>query len=903
MKHASVRFATALAVKVLPVPGGANSLGNNKAIVIDGVAPAMPTALALNNPATSPGNDSTPSLTASSLTDGDVVRVHDNGSCTNLLLTSSPVSGGTVNFTIPVLTPGAHTFYIQARDPAGNNSPCSAVSVSYYYDNLAPGAPTIDVPNGRLFTAGFTATFGGGVDAEGHFDNFYYTLDGSAPTCGSTAGGTASVPAQGTSGDTITLRVVACDSAGNMSGEDSATYTWARPIVQNFYTNAPNWNDYVADPMNPNSAACNPANPCHHGGMEREVVLPNFGSCGDFAVVDNEGAFNWSACDDGSGTVKFRTHGFQSGKGLKDLLVPGAFKPFFVTITSANAHNSLDSVMGDPYGNSVSNLPVNSAAVETINTNGEIYTYTSDFESAGIHINGNGISIVDVSAGGAEIRFPTGGFGTNCNYNSGGPGSTAHCMIFSQGRDFLYFSGKIQGTADMSNFSNVGLYLHTVRHSIVETSDIEWGTDDGIYIKNSDRVVVSKVKVGNFYDAADVPGSTLGTGIRFKNGSFHRVHDIKTYNTGLAGVLLNGSIENKLIKGTVFNSGDHGVILEANSHANVIGLYNISNISDTGATGAGLQIANSNDNIVTGLTVANASEDGVQILAATKTILQNVTSVSNGATGLFSDGLASDNVYIQMGVFNNQNIGYWSNNSEDQFLSDFAAINNGAYGIQEDVDLSANMGGGTIFVGNNGTADCFTDAGSGFSDGNCAPANGSSHGVDGGLTSAGLFRGAFASVDYNTMTDWFTEITQPEGLWGQEGGAYPAADRRGACIPGETCEEFSYDYVSSNASLRGRLSTVHPNNNAAMTRPYKAGSVTFTIGAREMFKEEAKEFGLVIQPGNNNGVCETGESCVLTPNIGAYQGHDSLVRAGSKDLGGGGTIQNVEMWEYSTNGH
>tara|TARA_R110002074_G_scaffold393725_1_gene580542 strand:+ start:345 stop:608 length:264 start_codon:yes stop_codon:yes gene_type:complete len=32
--------------------------------------------------------------------------------------------------------------------------------------------------------------------------------------------------------------------------------------------------------------------------------------------------------------------------------------------------------------------------------------------------------------------------------------------------------------------------------------------------------------------------------------------------------------------------------------------------------------------------------------------------------------------------------------------------------------------------------------------------------------------------------------------------------------------------------------------------------------------------------GNENALCESGETCLYTPNIGAYQGHGELISAG-----------------------
>lgn len=52
--------------------------------------------------------------------------------------------------------------------------------------------------------------------------------------------------------------------------------------------------------------------------------------------------------------------------------------------------------------------------------------------------------------------------------------------------------------------------------------------------------------------------------------------------------------------------------------------------------------------------------------------------------------------------------------------------------------------------------------------------------------------------------------------------------------------------------------------------------------------------------GNDNGICEAGETCLYNPNMGAYWGHGALVDAGC-DVSG--IISNVTLKKYATNGY
>ena len=51
--------------------------------------------------------------------------------------------------------------------------------------------------------------------------------------------------------------------------------------------------------------------------------------------------------------------------------------------------------------------------------------------------------------------------------------------------------------------------------------------------------------------------------------------------------------------------------------------------------------------------------------------------------------------------------------------------------------------------------------------------------------------------------------------------------------------------------------------------------------------------------GNDNGLCESGETCLFTPNNGSYQGHGALISAGTFT---DGVITGVTLLKYKVNG-
>ena len=50
--------------------------------------------------------------------------------------------------------------------------------------------------------------------------------------------------------------------------------------------------------------------------------------------------------------------------------------------------------------------------------------------------------------------------------------------------------------------------------------------------------------------------------------------------------------------------------------------------------------------------------------------------------------------------------------------------------------------------------------------------------------------------------------------------------------------------------------------------------------------------------GNDNTFCESGEDCIRLAHIGGYQGTGNLVQV--QTLGTGGTIENVNLFEYDS---
>ncbi len=135
------------AIRTLAAPGAANSLGANKAIIIDTTAPAAPSTpdLAAASDAGSSNTDNITNLTTPTLTGtaeaDSTVRIYDTNGTT--LLGTGIATGGNYSITTSsALSSGAHTLTAKATDAVGNVSAVSS-GLAVTIDTAAPTATCV----------------------------------------------------------------------------------------------------------------------------------------------------------------------------------------------------------------------------------------------------------------------------------------------------------------------------------------------------------------------------------------------------------------------------------------------------------------------------------------------------------------------------------------------------------------------------------------------------------------------------------------------------------------------------------------------------------------------------------------------------------------------------------------
>jgi len=205
---------------------------------------------------------------------------------------------------------------------------------------------------------------------------------------------------------------------------------------------------------------------------------------------------------------------------------------------------------------------------------------------------------------------------------------------------------------------------------------------------------------------------------------------------------------------------------------------------------------------------------------------------------------------------------------------------------------------GLLKIGSNSTIDCYVVGGTnpGLVDTTCANNGTSDATLVPGITLASSFAGKVTAEDavntsdtngtasYGNITDW-TSFQNPFRGWGKDGSTFPSTEEWGQCTTGNTCRIWDWSLANGDAVIKDVLSL--PTGTSTLTHTW-SGLTTST------FLRNAIEL-----TGNGNGLCESGETCLYTPNIGAYQGHGNLISAGTFT---DGTITGVTLMKYENNG-
>lgn len=676
-----------------------------------------------------------------------------------------------------------------------------------------------------------------------------------------------------------------------------------------FAINGANWNDYVqgGNITNATDTACNADTDtaCVHAGELRVMDVPGLSSCSGVTAADSLGSFEW-ICDGSTDPARVISNGLASGYGLANLIdfeSPG-WKDNSVSIY----RNGL------LYGLSDStswwdNPVVSNTTGGSLNEPGTVYVVTADttvmdadttvvtaVRTADYSIIANSVSLV--SAPGVVIK-----------------GFNAIHLIDARRIDFIW----IEGMALESIHSYYeGIFWETVRFSTmrnitVKNLDLSGIDAGGVHIIFSSYNRLENITV------RDVP--FIGFGIILEMSSYNTLLDVKTYNDMRTGIGLRLSPYNKI-------SGVH-------SSANVVGIalldssYNTLSDVNISDSSTGIVMGTSHNNTLSDITTSNNGSLGLIMDNSSNNIFLNMTS-ANTLQPLqlqhFTSGIrggsgivlykSSGNTLSRVSSVNNAEHGInLSSFSDNNTLSDVTAANNTESGIFIS-NSSDNYFTGLLKVGNNATGNCslgVINSSPGLSDKTCTEAGitgsdtyGMGNTSDALLTNSVTIATSFVanitsddtvnssdidgSAFYDNITDW-TNFSNPYRGWGIWNADASPSMHQGPCRTGQTCQIWDWSLLATDTVLRNSLSL--PAGDETLTHTWGDGS-TSTLLRNAV---EIQDDGI----GNDNTLCESGETCLYTPNMGSYQGHGNLVSAGY--IGYGATLENITLMKYETNGY
>lgn len=667
----------------------------------------------------------------------------------------------------------------------------------------------------------------------------------------------------------------------------SSSGTRTLVTVESVYpTNGSNWNSYVLRQMSgasPNtsldvyhqtdspclSSTSYGPNACIHGGEKKKVSVTGKSSCSGLTLTESLNAFNW-VCSSSSGTAIFYTEGLKEDYGLGNLVSSSGWLQNSVTITDSSG-NTWYSSPSAWWANTVYRLPANSSSctagsgyscigtIALLDNAGAVYVLDSGVQQTmGYNITADRVSVVTSSSSYIQNAAAA----SNCNATAGTSAPTNICVIAGTGH-FLWIEGNIYGAT--SPTTHFGVFLYGSSRAKIKKANfqlINGSAGYAINLINTKAIDIRRTRIANS------AGGISGNAIIYSN-----FYSLLIYSVSSNVIyLINGS----------YNIGQNLTL----PHNGSIGLY--------------LSSPESFDVFTNTLIVDSNGTNSFFINSASSNVLSNFIVANNGGTGIGLSGGTNNN-------FNN-----------------IVSTNNTTYGISESA-ATTNKFTGSLLVGNNTSGDCYVTGGSapGLLTSTCADNLTDGIQTYAGQTSSAVLRtsrslansfvGRIASQDstnesnvlglepFASMTDWF-QFSSLFRAWGPD-TATTFNTTRGYCFSGN-CRIFDWrlaasdtvilnrtgDGSSSNSSYSsGAACPTEVNGNRTTTTPT---SITYLTNAVEVMGDVN---------GNNNSLCESGETCYYTPNFGPYQG-DYTSSTYSTCTFSNGTISNVTMYIPNSNG-
>jgi hypothetical protein len=337
-------------------------------------------------------------------------------------------------------------------------------------------------------------------------------------------------------------------------------------------------------------------------------------------------------------------------------------------------------------------------------------------------------------------------------------------------------------------------------------------------------------------------------------------------NAGSRALYLNLANDNRIEQAMLANN-THSLYL-GTSHRNVIQRLAAAN------SASGVVLDHSDDNLVSAITAANIVDAGLLL------------------------NYAHHNMVTGAVLANQRDVGLSLMYSANNLVGD-VVVAHGGTGVKLGIGSNGNVFGGLLKLGANGVS-CNVAAGlmDGLVDGTCANSGASNAELTTGISLAGSFVGKLAVDDAANTSDvnggadwpvdpatfdWYGFGNEMRG-WGRDGEAFASSGNQGRWTSAGG-RVWDWSAAAADTVIRGALA--YPDGDSIVTHGWSDDS-------EAVFLRNALEVD-----GDRDGLCESGETCLYTHNLGAYQGHGALH---DPEVFVGGLISDVRVLGFHFNG-
>lgn len=345
------------------------------------------------------------------------------------------------------------------------------------------------------------------------------------------------------------------------------------------------------------------------------------------------------------------------------------------------------------------------------------------------------------------------------------------------------------------------------------------------------------------------------------------------------GILLSISAENSTLENIIIaNFGGNALRIESNQNL-------ISNIALYNNTNSGLYIS-SNKNNISNVSSFNNDGDGIQIENSQDIILINALFVNNKKSGLNIKN--SSNLFTMNTTAANNKDGFFIINNDDSIFVNLFSLYNSIFLLKSESNSNLTFLGKTKLFSYSPNCNNMANTNCNSKGNNVAQSTGVELLNN---TFIGSSSNSF-SFDYTTIKNWAQQISIFTGIGKNDPkNSSNWIGSQGRCSKSDQCEIMNWRLTTRDTLIKSNNDC--PTENSFVELKYSNGSSDIAL----MNAIELK--------GNNNTLCELGESCLYTPNSASYQGQGKLIPI-SQGSNCSDSInlnnQQISLYKYETNG-